>query len=416
MAMTFYPTDHPGVPTACVDRYWRCYYNRKWFGALTADQSAAVLVHEMWHPLRFHFFRAMSVGVSPETRLIWNLVTDAEIHEGSGRLIEMLQTLQNVSPVTRESFDPPLKERGTSESWYHELLNRESTQTVDFVDDKGLVTRMKVPQMANGGDPRSTVPGFGHIDGSGSDGLPAEWELPSPVDGGPPGVQPERVIVIQRQVAQAIRSSQQRGDEARSLERWAEDILAHKVDWREQFRTAFQGVMAPVMGFTQSTYRRMSRRESPDPRIIPPGWIGSIPRVAVIVDTSGSMGSDRLSQCRAEVTAAIDTLNRHGKGPGVKVYSCDAAAHEAQNVYNGAEVRLLGGGGTDLTKGFDLVEFDIKSGKHNYDILVVMTDGITPWPEQAFVIPTITMILNEKSSAPPWMSIAPNSVVLVSED
>jgi predicted metal-dependent peptidase len=271
MAMTFYPSDHPDVPTACVDKHWRCYYNQKWFGALTADQSAAVLVHEMWHLLRFHFFRAMSVGVTPENRLLWNLVTDAEIHEGSGRLIEMLQTLQNVSPITRESFDPPLKERGTSESWYQELLARESTQTVEQLDSNGQMTRMKVPAMAGGSDSRSAVPGFGHIDGSGVDGLPAAWEIAGPREGGPPGVQPERVIIIQRQVAQAIRSGSHRGDEVGSLERWAEDILVHRVDWREQFRTAFQGVMAPVMGFTQSTYRRMSRRQSHDPRIVPPG-------------------------------------------------------------------------------------------------------------------------------------------------
>jgi hypothetical protein len=67
------------------------------------------------------------------------------------------------------------------------------------------------------------------------------------------------------------------------------------------------------------------------------------------MDTSGSMSKKMLGVCKGEVTSVVGTLARGGVRPYVRVYTCDMKASEAQEVYSGADVRLIGGGGTDLT-------------------------------------------------------------------
>jgi predicted metal-dependent peptidase len=385
MGLTIVPEPH--CPTAAVDEWWRVYYNPEWFATIPPLSGAAVVVHEVWHLLRFHGIRSRTVGVRPETAFIWNLAADAEIHENNTKLLEALQALgENSQPITRESFDPPLHKGGIAETWYHELCARPSTQRLGL-PGSGHGGGVLVPRMAGGTYPSVTVvlkvvPGSGSGHASGENGLPASWEKSGPLEGGPAGITKERGVVLQRQVAEAIRQhSKSRGLVEGGMLRWAEEVLDPKVDWRTALQLHFQGIMAPVCGSMSWTYRRPARRQVGDPRIVMPGWVDPVPRVAVLIDTSGSMSDQMLGHCRGEVTNLISTLVKNGGRPHVKVYACDAAAHEAQQVWTGSEIKLVGGGGTDLTVGFRLVEEDMRHLRHDYDILVVMTDGYCVSPE-----------------------------------
>ena len=50
------------IDTAAIDEWWRIYWDRKFFAGLKIEQAAAVVVHEIWHVLRFHSIRARECG------------------------------------------------------------------------------------------------------------------------------------------------------------------------------------------------------------------------------------------------------------------------------------------------------------------------------------------------------------------
>lgn len=392
------------LPTAAIDEWWRVYYNPAWFARLTAVGASGVAVHEVWHPLRFHPWRARAVGVSREHHDLWNAVADAEIHEGNDRLVKVLANLPapdgagTCSPVTRASFDPPLSEGGVAERWFWEVLRRPST-----VKDAHGGWR---PRMAG----QLPAPS-----GSGATGLPGPWELPGPHDGGPPGLDRTRTDIVRRATAAAVQreASASRGVGDGGMVRWANEVIEPKVDWRVRVQGAFQNSVAAVYGGSRWTYRFPGRRRPPDPRLISPGRLSSVPDVGVIIDTSGSMSDRMLSLCRQEVTGMLAALGRRAR---VNVYACDSRAHAAQEVYTGADVKLYGGGGTDMIEAFKLASRDVAERRKQFDLLVIMTDGHTPWPKQTDLTAPLITVLMGTGSHPAWLYTPPNQVVRVDEN
>ncbi|WP_373871556.1 VWA-like domain-containing protein [Actinoplanes utahensis] len=100
-----------------------------------------------------------------------------------------------------------------------------------------------------------------------------------------------------------------------------------------------------------------------------------MPRVAVVVDTSGSMGPDELGAVLGEVAGVLRAV---GIGRNrVTVLSCDADVHTVRRVNTVGEVTLEGGGGTDMRVGID----QALGGPERPHIIIVLTDGHTPWPD-----------------------------------
>jgi predicted metal-dependent peptidase len=97
--------------------------------------------------------------------------------------------------------------------------------------------------------------------------------------------------------------------------------------------------------------------------------------VAVVIDTSGSMGQQDLEECLGEIEGIIKAS---GNRIGVNVYACDADVAATQRVFSARDVKLAGGGGTDMRVGIDKAQ----EGKPQPDIIIVLTDGYTPWPDE----------------------------------
>jgi predicted metal-dependent peptidase len=72
------------------------------------------------------------------------------------------------------------------------------------------------------------------------------------------------------------------------------------VDWREVLRGGLSQVSGSV-GRDRPNWNRPSRRRSFEEDVILPSWQGSQPRIAVIVDVSGSMGIKAVQQIVNEV-------------------------------------------------------------------------------------------------------------------
>jgi predicted metal-dependent peptidase len=99
-----------------------------------------------------------------------------------------------------------------------------------------------------------------------------------------------------------------------------------------------------------------------------------VPNVALIIDTSGSVDDTLMGRALGEVDGALTGLGVADRS--VTVLACDAAVQTVTRVRRARDARLAGGGGTDMRAGIATAT-DLRPRP---DVIVVFTDGHTPWP------------------------------------
>jgi predicted metal-dependent peptidase len=132
------------------------------------------------------------------------------------------------------------------------------------------------------------------------------------------------------------------------------------------------------------------------------------PKPGFLIDTSSSMDDSRLTRAVAELGGLTRQL---GYGAEVVVACCDAAVHTVSKVFSAAQVELYGGGGTDLGIGIRAFT-DRKSDP--IDLLVIVSDCHTPWPETAPPFTVITIRVGD-GTPPPWGTRGANKVITIEE-
>jgi hypothetical protein len=219
------------------------------------------------------------------------------------------------------------------------------------------------------------------LGGSGAHGLRRPWELPADGDPEAEGPAREATRALTREEADAIRdavaaavveAAKSRGTDPGGWGVWASGRLAPpEVDWRRELRAQVSTATVLARGCDDYSYTRPSRRGT-FCGVIMPRLVRPQPEVVVVVDTSGSMGAADLTAAVSEIEGVIRALGQRD----VPVISCDAAAHAYQRVRAARDVRLQGGGGTDMRVGIQAAIDDLHAR-----VVVVLTDGYTPWPE-----------------------------------
>jgi predicted metal-dependent peptidase len=211
--------------------------------------------------------------------------------------------------------------------------------------------------------------------GSGAHGVPQEYE----VDDGS-GFDPMEAEQMRRQVAQEINDYNERyGSVPGGMVRDAKEILDPQVDWTEELLSQVRKEIATVVGQSDYTYSRPSRRASQTPFILPSMRQAPPPEIVVILDTSGSMKiHEELAQALGEMEELIESAARHSTLGGIRIINCDAGANIPVIVSDLNDFEIIGGGGTDMRVGIKAAsELDPPAG-----IIITMTDGFTPWPRE----------------------------------
>jgi predicted metal-dependent peptidase len=215
-------------------------------------------------------------------------------------------------------------------------------------------------------------------EGSGVHGQARPWELHAD-DPSTNALSDFDRQALQEEVARKIVEHQkEQGTLPAGWLRWAEAILKPKVNWREQLKRILRGVISEGLGHRLDySYRRPHRRSAVYHPIYLPALQGEYkPRVACVVDTSGSISDRELMQSLAEVRAVLEALRIP-----VTIIPCDAVPYEAIRVFHGSDwlkVRqgLRGGGGTDMVAGLNAA----LALKPKPEAVIVLTDGHTPFP------------------------------------
>jgi predicted metal-dependent peptidase len=323
------PVEAPGV--VAVDESWRVLVDPDLVAAWRPEQLGSILVHHVGHLLRDHAGRARGLGVGRRDAGRWTLAADAEIND-------------DLAAADLPFPAPPV------------LPSALGCEPGRFAEE--YFQRLVEPPPA--GDC-----------GSGCDGTARPYDPPS----GQGGVRPETAHLLRCQVADEV-LRHCRGLEAGTvpagLRRWAEQLLGARVDWRRVLAAEVRRGVAAVAGTVDYSYRRPSRRAAAVRDVVLPALHRPVPEVAAVVDTSGSMDETLLGRAVAEVDGLVRSLGQRR----LPVLPCDAAVHAVRRVSSGRQVELLGGGGTDMGAGLEAAS----RLRPRPAVVVVLTDGLTPWP------------------------------------
>jgi predicted metal-dependent peptidase len=221
------------------------------------------------------------------------------------------------------------------------------------------------------------APKMGHGGcGSAADGQKKDWEDGPPSDENP-GLDRCDMENLRHHVAKEIReAAKSRGDVPGHWVAWAVKLLEPQVDWRRECSGAIRAATADVQGAIDYLYGRPARRQGSFPDYIIPSLRQPIPQIAAVVDTSGSMRDDELGGALTEVKGIIKSC---GFRTGIPVIACDTrvTALKTFSGTKGLDKMGKGRGGTDMRVGMARA----MELRPRPNILVVITDGGTPWPD-----------------------------------
>jgi predicted metal-dependent peptidase len=368
------PVKTDQITSMAVDTHWRLYYNDAWLAAHSVEENAAVLIHEVSHLLREHGARKQAAAAKHIT--LWNTATDCEINDD---LVSEGLPLPDNPPVPG-MFG--MKTGENAETYYGKLVK--------------------------GSDPITDL----HADcGSGAHGERRPWELPADGGaGGVPGVDPVKAELVRRDVAHRILdSSGDAGDVAAGWRRWANVVLTPKVDYMATIRHAVRRALREsTLGRYDRTYSRPHRRQAAYGEFIMSSFHQPRPRPGFLIDTSSSMQDTQLARAIAELGGLTRQL---GYGADVVVACCDAAVHDVKRAFRASQVELYGGGGTDIAVG---LRWFVERRSGPIDLLVIVTDCHTPWPEEMPPFPVITIRVGD-GPAPPWGDRGGNNVITIED-
>lgn len=223
--------------------------------------------------------------------------------------------------------------------------------------------------------PHAPEPGTGGS-GSSADGLTRPWELPEPTEENKlPGIDEAHSDSIINEVAKQIQASAAAGNAGSSLTMWANSARRIHKDPREVILRVVRKKVEEHTGIGERSFRRPNRRYAHS-GVIMPSNVAVVPRIAVFLDTSGSMMDEDFSLALGMINKIISSFRIRD---GIVIITGDTAAktkmHTAGQV---RELELKGGGGTDVG---NIVSTGIEELRIKPHIAVAITDGMTPWPD-----------------------------------
>jgi len=367
-AFTVSPVAAEGLGTWACDKNWRLYVDPANLPGGEAGwdvaQCAEIFEHELNHLLRAHAERMDIHCGSMKNPQQANIATDLEINDdfpATGFLASI--------GVTPTKFG--LENNKTAE-WYFDNLPTAEQSPEDGDDDK-----QSGDGDGNGGatDGGSASPNCG----SGSGGSPVEGELSEESDIAP-AISGGKAEITRKSVAQSVKEHEQqhgRGTAPGGLSEWANIQLAPPtVPWQKVLAAEVRRGIRYVAGHQDYTYTRMSRRSSAAPGVALPAMHSPKPRIAVVVDTSGSMSMEMIHEALNEVRGIAAAAGC--TGDDLTLIQVDSDVADVRPFTDARKVKVNGRGGTDMRVG---VEAATKM-KNRPSIIIVLTDGYTPWPTQ----------------------------------
>jgi len=208
---------------------------------------------------------------------------------------------------------------------------------------------------------------------------------------------PEQAKEILDEIDKALREGGMlAGRMGGKIPRVISELMEPKVDWREALR---EFVSSSTKGNDEFTWRRMNKRHMANDIYLPSVESETIGEIIVAIDTSGSIGSEQITEFATELVSICDLCQPEA----VRVLWWDTEVHGEQvfkdNYSDIAKLlKPLGGGGTHVSCVSDyLVKNKVKA-----ECVLVFTDGyVESTINWKITDPTLWMITQHKGFEPP---------------
>lgn len=187
-----------------------------------------------------------------------------------------------------------------------------------------------------------------------------------------------RVLQVTAQAAAMARAT---GTLKGALERLVETALKSTVPWQDIFREYMTTCTAPA----DETWSRRNRRYEV---ILPAKLSRRLGMLGIIIDTSGSIGEQEVAEALGHVQGMAEVMFEH-----MCVMCADADITTTRLLDSGDDIQIdiVGGGGTDMR--VPLAAMDT----YEPDVVVMLTDGYTPWPSSDPNYPLIVLCTTSAS-------------------
>ena len=175
------------------------------------------------------------------------------------------------------------------------------------------------------------------------------------------------------------------------------DLLKPKIDWRQVLR---EFVTSATRGKDEYTWRKMNRRQMANDLYLPSVEDETIGEIVVAIDTSGSIGSEEITEFATELASICETVTPEK----VRILWWDTKVHGEQIIEQGhysnikAVLKPLGGGGTMAS----CVSEYVNAERIQAECVLVFTDGYLEhdlkWNISS---PTLWLVTRNRSFTPP---------------
>lgn len=328
------------IPTAATDSV-KIFWNPEWFSDLGVEEHMFVFAHEVMHILLKHKFRMG--GRNPR---IWNMACDYVIN----RILTEAEC--GKMPTGKKAGLYDKRFNGMSEEQIYEKLKAE--------DDQKRQGR---------GEP--------------GDGLQGSGEFGDDILDLPEEVTPDQVEIIKRgidqKLAQAANMARLAGKLPADIEKLIDELLNPKVPWEDLLRD----YMTRLVHEDESWTRRNRRITSV---YLPARHNERMAGLTIIGDTSGSIGPHDYALIAGNIKAIIEDLSPEF----IRVLWADTRTASVQMIEPGdftgpRALKPKGGGGTDMRVPLKDAE------EYEPPVVVLITDGYTPWPDSEPPFPLIVV-------------------------
>jgi len=414
---------------AAVDTEGRVYFNLGWLedflnsykGQPESERRILSMLgflwyHEISHWIRQHSRRARRIKADPN---LWNLAADLEINDDlPAGLAYLEQNGKRHAPLPQD-FDLPA---GKVAEWYYRRLaslhssppassqqdrrgaSASSRQNAGFSRVSNKSRRMKQSIQKHGWD-----------EGSGVHGKPRSWEHQT-TGGWAPGIPAKRSPTGAQGEQTLSRPGVLQGGRPRGEKVSQSTELRPLIHWQNFLHGVIQGIVEKKRAWrVDYSYVRPHRRSALSHPLILPSMTGQYkPRLACVIDTSGSISDLLLGQTLRELQCLSESLQ-----VPITVIPCDKVAYPPFILSPRMPLGMLlshlrGGGGTDMREGLQAA----LSLKPRPDVIIIFTDGKTPYPQFVPAGPFILWVIwhpagYEQKHLPPMPPWRPGQVRVV---
>jgi predicted metal-dependent peptidase len=198
---------------------------------------------------------------------------------------------------------------------------------------------------------------------------------------------------VEKAIAVMTEMKKQRGDLPIGLKRLLDSLTTPKISWKKMLH----GMLVRTRDGLEdiSRIRHNTRRDYGNDIIIPETIYRTLDNIVVVLDTSGSISKNELTEFISELQTLEYIV------PEYTVMTADAKVQEIVKVKDLKElvskIQFKGGGGTDFHDVFQKVK--------KCNTMVFFTDGYASYPKDPPGYP-ILWILTKNNEKPPWGTVA----------